>query len=108
MAGRLVEPVLPKPKFSGIEIVGFGTLQFEGDPTAVETKPATSLVELLFSQFEAWKEYDRNRSTDHGTSMLWAQIIEIAKEMESLQLLESANDNENVLYHWILHPVIFL
>ena len=101
-AGRLVAAVPSKPKLSGIEIVGFGTSQSEGDPNAVEMKPATSLVELLFSQFEAWKEHDQNPSMDRGTSMRWAQIIEIAKEMESLQLLGSVNDNENVLYHWDL------
>lgn len=106
MAGRLVAAVPSKPcpnsKLQGVEIVGFGTSQFEGDRNAVETKPATSLVDLLFSQFEAWKEHDQNPSTDRGTSKLWAQIIEIAKEMDSLQLLGSVNDNENVLYHWDL------
>lgn len=106
LAGRLVAAVPSKPcpnsGLQGIEIVGFGTSQFEGDRNAVETKPATSLVELLFSQFEAWKQHDLNPSIDRGTSMLWAQIIEIAKEMDSLQLLGSVNDNENVLYHWDL------
>jgi len=106
MAGRLIAAVPSKPcpnsNLQGIEIAGFGTKQFEGDHNAVETKPATSLMELLFGQFEAWKEHDQNLSMDRGTSLLWAQIIEIAKEMDSLQLLGSVNDNENVLYHWDL------
>jgi aminoglycoside phosphotransferase (APT) family kinase protein len=105
-AGRLVAATPSKPcansTLQGIEIIGFGTSQFEGDHNAVETNPATSLVELLFSQFEAWKQHDVNPSIDRGTSTLWAQIIEIAKEMDSLQLLGSVNDNENVLYHWDL------
>ena len=106
MAGRLIAAVPSKPcpnsNLQGIEIAGFGTTQFEGDHNAVETKPATSLMELLFGQFEAWKEHDQNLSMERGTSLLWAQIIEIAKEMDSLQLLGSVNDNENVLYHWDL------